>query len=143
MLFRTVCVAPYIYHSFDHVCHYDLQKVLPNHWLAGFIEAENSFYILNTGQHGFAIGQAYDVYVIAAIHRLFNVQAKLKIRSNYVMLDTKNKQCLLRIAKSINKKVYGLKSFTFSVWLRCLRKNVKKKSLKARQILQAFVKRQC
>ena len=71
-----------------------LQKILDLDWLAGFIEAEGSFYILNNGQHGFAIGQAYDQHIIVEIHHLFNIQSRLKDSNNYIMLDTKNTEAL-------------------------------------------------
>jgi hypothetical protein len=93
--------------------------------------------------HGFALGQTYDIYVIAAIHYLFDIKAQLKLRCNYVMLDTKNTCSLFLISNAINKKLLGLKSFIFSLWLRTLRKKNKAKSLKAKQIINALRSRVC
>ena len=112
-----------------------LIQILKSNWLAGFIEAEGSFYILENGAHGFGLGQTNDVIIVLAMHRLFDIQAKLKVRHNYVLLDTKNTQNLFAIATYINKKLLGMKSFMFSIWLRTLRKKVKAKSLKAKQII--------
>lgn len=115
-----------------------LQKILDLDWLAGFIEAEGSFYILKNGQHGFAIGQAYDQHIIVGIHSLFNIQSGLKNSNNYIILDTKNTETLYSIANAINKRLLGIKSFEFSLWLRTLRKKNKIKTLKARSIIHAI-----
>ena len=113
----------------------DLKHIVDLDWLAGFIEAEGSFYILNNGQHGFAVGQAYDQHIIIAIHRLFGVQSALKNRNSYLMLDTKNTATLYLIANAINNRFLGIKSFEFSLWLRTLRKKNKTKTLKAKSII--------
>lgn len=115
-----------------------LQKILDLDWLAGFIEAEGSFYILNNGQHGFAIGQAYDQHIIVGIYRLFDIQSALKNSNRYIMLDTKNQEALYLIANAISGRLLGIKSFEFSLWLRTLRKKNKVKTLKARAIHHAI-----
>ena len=119
-----------------------LKDIFDLDWLAGFIEAEGRFYILNNGQHGFAIGQAYDHHIIIGIHHLFNVQSKLKNRNSYIMLDTKNTEALYLIANAINKRLLGIKSFEFSLWLRTLRKKNKAKTLKAKSII-ALIRKRC
>jgi LAGLIDADG endonuclease len=121
--------------AFTGINRASLEKIIDKHWLAGFIEAEGSFYILSNGQHGFALGQTYDIFVVAAIHYLFDLKAQLKVRNNYVMLDTKNTESLFLISSIIDKKLLGIKSFIFSVWLRTLRKKNKAKSLKAKRII--------
>lgn len=92
-----------------------LKDILDLDWLAGFIEADGSFYILKNGQHGFALGQAYDRHIVAGIHRLFNVQSALKDTNDYLMLDTKNKETLFVIASAINGRLLGIKSFELSL----------------------------
>lgn len=120
----------------------DLKHIVDLDWLAGFIEAEGSFYILPNGQHGFAIGQAYDQHIIIAIHRLFCAQSALKNRNNYTMLDTKNTATLYLIANAINNRLLGIKSFEFSLWLRTLRKKNKAKTLKAKSII-TLIRQRC
>jgi hypothetical protein len=119
-----------------------LRSIINPGWLAGFIEAEGSFYILSKGQHGFALGQTNDIIIPIAMHCLFEINAQLKIRDSYVMLDTKNTQSLYLIASFVNHKLLGLKSFIFSVWLRTLRKKVTTKSIKARAII-AKIRKTC
>nr|UCS09808.1 hypothetical protein [Percursaria percursa] len=119
----------------------DLKAIVDLDWLAGFIEAEGSFYILSTGQHGFAIGQAYNWHIISAIHGLFGVKSALKQHNNYCMLDTKNTQTLHLIAEQIGGRLLGIKSFEFSLWLRTLRKKKKTKSLKAKLIIASIRQR--
>lgn len=112
-----------------------LKRCLDFDWLGGFIEAEGSFYILSNGQHGFALGQAHNLGLIIAIHRLFRIRSKLKVRPNYLMLDTKNKAELLLIGKIVDHRLLGIKSFIFSLWIRTLRKKDRNKSLKAKHII--------
>ena len=119
----------------------NLKKILDLDWLAGFIEAEGSFYILKTGQHGFTIGQAYDQHIIVGIHNLFNIESTLKKSNNYIMLDTKNTKTLYLIANTISGRLLGIKSFEFSLWLRTLRKKNKAKTLKAKSIIASIRKR--
>ena len=119
----------------------NLKKTLDLNWLAGFIEAEGSFYILSNTQHGFAIGQAYDRHIIFGIHILFNIKSVLKNQNNYLMLDTKNTESLYLIAEAVNDRLLGIKSFEFSLWLRTLRKKKKAKTLKAKSIIAAIRKR--
>jgi len=118
-----------------------LRTCLDYDWLAGFVEAEGSFYILNNGQHGFALGQALDQHIIESFHKHFHIKAKLKRRLNYIMADTKNKKTLDHICTALHKRLLGMKSFTFAVWRRSLHKKSRAKSLEARRILQAIVSR--
>lgn len=74
---------------------------------------------------------------------LFDIKAQLKVRYNYVMLDTKPcgnitdrnvKGSLLFISNFVREKLLGIKGFTFRVWFRSLRNKKKTKSLKAKDL---------
>ena len=103
-----------------------LRRALDLDWLAGFVEAEGSFYILKNGRHGFALGQKYDGLIIAAVHRHFNVSAKLQLRSEYVMCNTTNPTSLHAVARDMHKRLLGMKSFVLTLWARSLRKKKNK-----------------
>jgi hypothetical protein len=104
-------------------------------WLAGFVEAEGSFYILACGRHGFALGQKLDFRLIFLIHYALNIQSKLKIRPNYTMIDTKNRTTCIALGSVFTNRLLGMKGFEFSLWLRTCRKNQNCKSLKAKHII--------
>lgn len=107
-------------------------------WLAGFIEAEGSFYILNSGRHGFALGQKHDGIIIAAVSRLFKVNASFgKVRPKYVLCDTTNSTSLALIARLMHKRLLGMKSFVFTLWARSLKK--KKKDKKACAVAKRLI----
>jgi LAGLIDADG endonuclease len=151
---KIVSLAPCIFGQslrsvFDNCEQPLLEQVVDLNWLAGFIEADGSFYILQNGQHGFAIGQAYNTLVVAGIHKRLNIKASFKIRScsqaevigPYVQSETKDKATLLKIAALLKGKILGIKSFVFSLWLRTLRKNNRRKSQKARRIIKKITQR--
>nr|AOC61523.1 putative LAGLIDADG homing endonuclease [Rhexinema sarcinoideum] len=123
-----------------------LNQILDPDWFAGFVEAEGRFYILKNGQHGFALGQAYNSLVVAGIHKWLQIKSALKIRQNllqpYVLLNTKNQESLLKIASLLKNRMLGMKSFSFAVWLRTLRKKKPALSLKARALLHKINQRQ-
>jgi hypothetical protein len=125
--------------SFDFSSSHDrqhLKRVLDHDWCAGFIEAEGSFYILSTGVHAFGIGQTYNRHIIVALHKYFDIRSALKVtKLNNLQFDTKNKNALYRIAKTVQGRLLGMKSFEFALWLRTLRKGRRNKSLAARRII--------
>lgn len=109
--------------------------LLDKHWLSGFVEAEGSFYILASGKHGFALGQKNDQCLIFLIHYALNIVSQLKVRTDYIMIDTTNRSTCIALASVFNNCLLGMKGFEFSLWLRTLIKNQNSKSLKAKHII--------
>lgn len=116
----------------------DSLRILDRDWLAGFVEADGSFYILANGQHGFALGQANNKILVYLIHSALAIPSELKVRPGYVMLDTKNTSALINLLPVFHHGFLGAKSFEFTLWYRTLIKNHKGKSLKAKQILNTI-----
>nr|AOC61561.1 putative LAGLIDADG homing endonuclease [Gloeotilopsis planctonica] len=140
----------FLLNAFHYFSQNLLDQVIDPDWLAGFVEASGSFYILKNGQHGFALGQAYNTLIIVAIYKWLQIRSGLKIRGKvlkersgcpYVLLDTKNRKNLLKIAEVFKNRMLGIKSFSFAVWCRTLRKNKTVLSLKARKLLHKINQR--
>lgn len=112
-----------------------LRRALDLDWLAGFVEAEGSFYICPNGRHGFALGQTHDGVIIAAVHRYFGVSAELKLRGRYVLCDTTDPAALKSVARALHKRLRGMKSFVFTLWTRSLRQRNTSASAVARRLI--------
>lgn len=118
-----------------------LQQILHPDWMAGFVEAEGSFYMLKTLGHGFALGQARDGHIIQGFCKFFNIKAALKLRPNYVMVDTKNTAVCLKIGTYLRKRMFGIKSLVCSVWLRSLTSRKRSKKVAAKKLLLGLAQR--
>ena len=115
----------------------NLNQLFPIQWLAGFIEGDGSFYILNNGVHGFACGQKNiknDLMVL--LHARLNVPSRLKVRvDGYSMIDSKNTMFLKRHGAMLKPHMRGIKSAELSVWFRSLNSLKRDKTIRARRTL--------
>lgn len=109
----------------------------PLPWLAGFIEGDGSFYMLQNGQHGFALGQKdVQAQLISRLHARLNVPSTLKMSClGYGLIDSKNQAWLEKLGQMLKPHMRGIKSAELGVWLRSLRTSKMSKKLKARHIL--------
>ena len=94
-------------------------------WIIGFIEAEESFYLVNKDKnrivHGFGLTQKLDYIVILSIKLILHIPSLIRIKSNHYALDTTNYK---NIEYIINYFIYndhksyfsGMKSYEFSLW---------------------------
>lgn len=128
-------------HDFSTVPPAVLAHVVHDDWLAGFVEAEGSFYITRDGSHGFALGQAYDTTAVAAVHARFGVVSRLKFRPGYVMVDTKRRRVLNHVVRVLTGRCHGMKGIILRIWARSLRRRDPQASAQARRIIRALVKR--
>ena len=109
----------------------DVKDIIDVWWLAGFIEAEGSFYYVvkdaKKGRvvHGFAISQKLDPIVLYAIKYTLHIPTSVKYKSahNYYLLDTTNSRAIEFIIKYFiynNNSNYfkGFKGFEFTIWRR-------------------------
>lgn len=109
----------------------DVKDIIDVWWLAGFIEAEGSFYYVvkdaKKGRvvHGFAISQKLDPIVLYGIKYTLHIPTSVKYKSahNYYFLDTTNSRAIEFIIKYFiynNNSNYfkGFKGFEFTIWRR-------------------------
>lgn len=114
-----------------------LKTLISPSWLSGFIEGDGSFQINNRLQAVFELGQKYNIFLVFAIHKFFNVPSKVKITTNlsYFSISSKHPRVLDEVEKTVEKKLLGIKSFEFAVWRRARRTVLVTKKEKASLIL--------
>ena len=106
--------------------------------MAGYIEGEGSFQINNRLQVVFELGKKYDIFLVYAIHKYWDIPSKVKVTAGltYCTISTKHPRALDDIEKTIDKKLLGIKSFEFAVWRRARRTSIVTKKEKAALILK-------
>lgn len=111
----------------------EIEKIMTKAWLAGFIEAEGSFYLAKKGPrriaHYFGLSQKLDPHLLEAMKILFHINARLQYyaKKDYytvVTSDSKTIQYIIDYFTNKNNKKYfiGLKSLEFQIWGRSFRK---------------------
>lgn len=106
------------------------KPLLTDDWIAGFLEAEGSFFITkNYSQKSkqraycsFAVTQKRDKPVLEAIRERFHIPSKvLWKRVSFVFsLETKNQEALRRIDEFARGRFKGMKSLEYKLWSRAL-----------------------
>lgn len=141
----------------------DVKLIMSKSWLIGFIEAEGSFYLVDTSyniknnimvnhfSHSFGITQKLDYIVLLSIKLILNIKSNIRKRSLYnkstsfFILETKSQKTITYIinyfiSNSYESLFLGMKSFEFRIWTRSFNKYKKdfSKLLKVRQIMRKY-----
>lgn len=100
---------------------------LKRSWLAGFVEAEGSFYITKKESsryvHGFGITQKLDKIVLEQIANILGIPTRVqfKLATKTFSLDTTNSRSLENIRKYFKNFFKGMKAVEFKIWSRSFR----------------------
>lgn len=125
-----------------------LSEILTLPWVSGFIEAEGSFYICKKDHkrycHGFGLSQSGNQLLLEALRKYLKIEAKVKLRGSYYLLDTTNWRTLKGIKDRFVKrnKLIGIKSLEFRIWERSMKHRFDDEQLKSIQTLLRNL-RQC
>lgn len=109
----------------------NINNIITRSWLAGFIEAEGSFYLVNKSNnplrivHGFGITQKLDKIILCSIKRILNINSNVLLHSSkkFYKLDvTKSSDIEFIInyfIKNDDSCIFkGIKSYEFIIWKR-------------------------
>ena len=98
------------------------KSIITKAWLAGFIEAEGSFYIVKKDNkrlvHGFGLTQKLDPIVLENIGSLLRIPTKIQKKLNHYSLDTSNSRAIENIIVYFNNTMKGMKSVEYKIWAR-------------------------
>jgi len=116
-----------------------LSEILTLPWVSGFIEAEGSFYICKKDQkrycHGFVLSQSGNKLLLEALRKYLKIEAKVKLRGSYYLLNTTNWRTLRGIKDRFASKLIGIKSLEFRIWERSMKHRFDYEQLKCIQTL--------
>lgn len=107
----------------DSVAH----NIVTKPWLAGFIESEGSFYIVQKDDkrlvHGFGLTQKLDPIVLMSIGSVLGIPTKIQKKLNHYSLDTTNSRAVENIVSFFHDTMKGMKSVEYRIWARSYAKN--------------------
>lgn len=98
-------------------------KIMSKAWLAGFTEADGSFYLAAKSStnlvHAFEITQKLDPLVLIAIKHILGISTSVKVsNSGYYSIVTTNSRGIENIIKYYKNTMKGMKSLEFRIWAR-------------------------
>lgn len=98
------------------------KTVITKAWLAGFVEAEGSFYLVQKDDkrlvHGFGLTQKLDPIVLKNIASVLGIPTKVQKKLNHYSLDTTNSRAVENIITYFNNTMKGMKSVEYRIWAR-------------------------
>ena len=107
----------------------DVNQIMSNAWLVGFIEAEGSFYLVSKEAkrivHGFGLTQKLDEIVLQAIGLKLHINNPVRYKElhNHYILDTTNSRAIENIIIFFKNTMKGVKSLEYRIWARSYTKN--------------------
>jgi len=103
----------------------DVERIVTDPWLVGFIETEGSFYLVVKEKgvrivHAFGLTQKLDWLVLEAIRIRLGIATKVvhKNKLGFHLLDTTNSRAIINIGAFFKNKMKGMKAVEFKIWLR-------------------------
>ena len=113
-------------------------------WIAGFVEAEGSFFLTNKGGlkvrivNCFGITQKLDGVMLEFLREKFHIPSKVqRTKREIYKLETTNSRSIVRIRDFFSNKFKGIKSLEYKIWARSLKwKGDSEKLLKEQEQLQ-------
>jgi len=116
--------SPVINKLFPSISSYsDIDQVITDNWLVGFVEAEGYFGIIpdrNYFNIEFALTQKLDIILLDLIKRKLHIPGKIVNYPNSNVLKTKNKRVILKIKDRFLGEFKGMKSLEFKLWSKAL-----------------------
>lgn len=102
----------------------DAHLVMSKSWLAGFTEAEGSFYIVaksaNRMVHAFGITQKLDLIVLNAIRLILGVDTVVRIKKTHFSLDITNSKDIFIVRDFYKDILISMKGVEYKIWSRSL-----------------------
>lgn len=101
----------------------EIDFIINNNWLTGFIEAEGYFGIIPDRDYfymEFALTQKLDIFLLELIKRKLHIPGKIVKYSNSNVLKTKNKRAITNIKNKFTGQFKGIKSLEFKLWSKAL-----------------------
>lgn len=111
---------------YDEAC----QLITP-YWLAGFTEADGSFYLVCKDRHNLRLCHAYGITQSSSPLVLKTIRSRLRIKqqvryrmsqnSRFWCLETTNNRSIQTVSKLFTGKLRGMKAIEFRIWQRALK----------------------
>ena len=108
-------------HSEDVI---SLKNFYNSNWVAGFVEGDGSFNIVNKEDNrfvpGFTITQKLDPHILSHLKSIFHIKAAVRWNKTYYILDTTSLRSVTNIMKYFRNLLISLKYSEYRIWCRAI-----------------------